>query len=181
MLLNELKTKIEDGSFKLEELSIKSYLPLIHKSVLCEQVCEDVISYDENGLAFLDPVQQKISITLATLLNYCDLETGELSTGEIIDVIDFLFEKKVYEKIEKAIGDDGGDLYWMIEEAISSVLERSNSIYALLAKGINALVAKMPDEKGIAKIIRLASKELRNLDPDKIQFLGKALQDIQPK
>lgn len=175
----ELITKIKKNNLVIDDLKIKRYLPLLDKSIVVKQICDSAVYYDQNGLAYIDMVQKKISICMTVLLNYCNISIGNLEVDKTIDVIDVLLESKFYNKIEEAIGDDLSEFHYMIDVELSNIIDRNNSIQAILAKGINTLIQKMPDEKGLTKIIKLISKEFKNFEPEKLTMMQDMLKITQ--
>lgn len=180
----ELKQKLIDNTFDIADLDVKTYLPLIEKKVIVRQVCEDIVEY-EDGMAFDDYTQKIISKTLAVLLNYCQLEVDENTTnGDIIDVIDLLFEKGIYNKIEEKIGDDLREFCWTIDEMIDNIKFKNNNIEGILARGINKIadiINTNLNSKQIKSIIKLASKEFKNFQPEKLQTLNDMLNMVEGK
>jgi len=180
MQISELKTKLEEKTFKIEELNIKSYLPLLHKRVVVNQILDDIISYDENGLAFVDNTQKTITVSLSVLLNYCDIELSENpDTNDIIDVLDLLFENNTYEEIQNKIGNDVYDLLWLVDEEVENLKMKKNSLESIVAKGINALLLKIPSDKELAKLIKTASKEFQKFDPQKMKHVQEMIKVVK--
>lgn len=176
----ELKILVQKKELFLSDLKIKTYLPLLDKSVAIKRVCESCIVYDEQGIAYVDSIQKKISTMLTVLLNYCSLSADGV-VEETIDVLDTLLESGYYRQIEETIGNDLHDFYYMIEAELANMLERNNSVEGILAKGINALVQKMPNTKEVQKIVKSGFKELKNFDPEKLTMMQNMLKTIQPE
>ena len=155
MLFSELKEKIGNGFFDVGELEVKKYLPLLTKGYAVKQACEDILSYDDNGLAYVPQYQKRISRCIAMLLYYTNLEIPEdMMMDEVVDVIDLLMERGLYKQILDEIGDDYCDFYWMLDDELDSIISRNNSIEAVVAKGINKLIEKVPTDKQIKSIIK---------------------------
>ncbi len=182
MLFSELQSKLQNDNDALwiGELNIKKYLPLLHKKVLVNQICDDVIFYDENGMAYVDYIQKQISTYLVVLLNYCDLQMDEgMPVENIISILDSLIELGWYKRIEQIIGDDVYEFYCIIDEEIESIKERSNTVEAIIARGVNTLINKLPDDKQIKSIIKVVSKELNKFDPEKLTQIKEMMKVVK--
>ncbi len=173
MKVLELKEQLEQGK-KLEDLiQVKPYLSFIEKKIFCEKVVEDCFSVDENGLVICDYFNRKIGVDIGLMMNYASLEFGEHYVLEY----DYLVEKGVLDYIlTKIPSEEKGFLYEAIYEVTEQKLRMDNSIEALLAKGLNAIVQKLPTAKELEKLIKVAGKQFKDFDPEKLQILGNALQ-----
>ena len=175
MRVSELKQKIQNGNLLVEEFVIKTYLPLTNKSIIAEQVCEDVIEFDDNGMAFVNRIQKTISVSLSILLNYCDVEIDEDTlSGELIEVLDLLFEKKLFSEIENKIGNDVFELDWAIDDEIDNLKVSHNSLEAVLANGVSKLIKVINDNtnpKQLKSLIKTVSKEFKGFDVSKLGSL----------
>ncbi len=172
MNIKELKEKLQDNALKLEELNIKTYLPLLNKKILVDNICTDLIEYDENGLAFVNEVQKKISISIAVLLNFCDIEIlEEDNIDDVIETLDLLFETGKYSEIEEYIGDDLFELLCAVEAEIENIKLRNNSLESIVAKGLNKIINTLPNDKQIKKLIAEVPKQLNKIKPEQLGLI----------
>ncbi len=183
MNIKELKEKLQnDGFIDFGELHIKTYLPLIHKKILVDNICTDLIEYDENGLAFANEIQKKISISIAVLLNYCNIEIlEEDNMDDVIETLDLLFKTGEYYKIEEYIGNDLDELKWAVETEIENIKLRNNSLESIVAKGLNKLVEKLPNDKQLKSLSKSVIKDINKLDWDKVPMLKEMWQTANGK
>ncbi len=180
MNIKELKEKLQNNTLKLEELNIKTYLSLIRKKILVDNICTDLIEYDENGIAFVNEIQKKITFSVSTLLNYCNVEIlEEDNMDDVIETLDLLFETGNYYEIEKYIGEDLDELLWAVETEIQNIKLRNNSLESIVAKGLNKVVNTLPNDKQIKSIIRTASKEFQKFDPSKMKEIQEMMKVVK--
>ena len=50
-----------------------------------------------------------------------------------------------------------------------------NSIEGIISKGLDKLLAKMPDNKGMAKFIKDITKQFDKINPEKLKFVKDAI------
>ncbi|HHX70065.1 MAG TPA: hypothetical protein GX708_18705 [Gallicola sp.] len=173
MNIKELKEKLQnDGFIDFGELHIKTYLPLIHKKILVDNICTDLIEYDENGLAFVNEIQKKISISVAVLINFCDIEIlEEDNMDDVIETLDLLFETGKYSEIEEYIGNDLDELKLAIETEIENIKLRNNSLESIVAKGLNKIINTLPNDKQIKKLIAEIPKQINKIKPEQLGLI----------
>jgi len=182
MKFSELKEKILTNKLELQDLNIKEYIPLLLKQALVNQICEDIFEY-ENGIAYVKPIEKSISTMINVLMKYCNLEADEnTSTEEIIEVLDLLIEKDIFRKIEKEIGEDVNRFYLTLDETITNVKIKNNSIEAVISKGLDKfvnIIDKNMNVKEINKLIKTASKELQKFEPEKLKSLQEMMKVVK--
>lgn len=172
MNIKELKEKLQNKILKPEELEIKKYLPLLNKKILVDNICADIVEYDENGIAFVNEIQKKISIAIAVLLNYCDVEIlEEDNMGDIIETLDLLFETGKYSEIEEYIGNDLDELKLAIETEIENIKLRNNSLESIVAKGLNKIINTLPNDKQIKKLMAEIPKQINKIKPEQLGLI----------
>lgn len=181
MNIKELKEKLQnDGFIDFGELNIKTYLPLLNKKILIDNICTDLVEYDENGMAFVNEIQKKISIAIAVLLNYCDVEIlEEDNMDDIIETLDLLFKTGEYYKIEEYIGNDLSELLWAVETEIENIKLRNNSLESIVAKGLNKIIEKLPDKKQIRSLSKSLIKDINKLEPEKLKYVNEMVDIIK--
>ncbi len=182
MNIKELKEKLQNGTLALGELNIKTYLPLLNKKILVDNICTDLIEYDENGLAFVNEIQKVISTAISILINYCDVEIlEEDNMGDVIEVLDLLFETGDYYKIEELIGNDLDELLLAIDVEIENIKLRNNSLESIVAKGLNKIIEKLPNDKQLKSLSKSVIKDINKLDWDKLPMLKEMWQTANGK
>jgi hypothetical protein len=188
MLFSELKINIDNKTFNISDLNIKTYIPIFEKKIMIDKICEDIISY-ENGIAYVDNIQKKVSISLSVLLNYCDLDI-DVEKSDILDMLDLLFEKGIYKDIEEQIGEDLNEFYLGIEAEIENIKIRNNSMEAIFAKGVNdlttivyGLIDRIPDEKTVQKFIKsnvkLLPKIINEVKPENLEVIKSIIGNVK--
>lgn len=172
MNIKELKEKLQNNTLKLEELNIKTYLSLIRKKILVDNICTDLIEYDENGLCFVNEIQKKITFGISTLLNYSNVEIlEEDNMDDVIETLDLLFETGKYNEIEGYIGNDLDELLWAVETEIENIKLRNNSLESIVAKGLNKIVNTLPNDKQIKKLIAEIPKQVNKIKPEQLGLI----------
>lgn len=186
MNIKELKENlqnIENTASFMDEIPTRNYLPIFTKKYLVNSVCSDVVEFDENGLAYVDEIQKKISISIVTLIHYCDIEmtqdTDEDNADDIVETLDLLYETGVYNCIEEYIGEDLNELKLAVETEIENIKLRNNSLESIVAKGLSKIVNTLPNDKQIKSIIKTASKEFQKFEPSKMKEIQEMMKVVK--
>lgn len=138
---------------------------------------------DHNGYKMIDyrmkrtyeiifALEQFYGIEFDTMLD----EDGKVSlekTLETIDAIDKVMNHKAEELVYHV--DCIHDVIYAVEEHLQEVCRNENSMQAVVKEGLEKLIAKIPDEKGMKKILKDLPKVLDSLNPDNKQILNNVL------
>lgn len=177
MKVSELREKFIKGKLLSDYgIEIRNYLPIAEKKLMVDKIIEDCLDYNNDGLLKVNFVNKKIAIDLAFLLNYTSIE---LNGENFIDDYDFLDMNNVFDSIRDAIGDKEVCLiYDLIDEEIDQRIRLENSFEAILKKGINALIEKLPTDKQIKSLAKSLARDLKNFNWDAVPMIKEMYQTI---
>lgn len=139
-------------------IQINYYLPIATKQAIIEQVKLNALE-EENGMVFVNPVSKYLAIRLILINFYTNIE-GDYNYDELeeLGVINYIDRELLNNNPTDYI-----NLLEMIDEAIESEKERKNSLAAVLNRNLQLAISKIPDEKGIKRIIAYAPKHLNKI------------------
>jgi hypothetical protein len=180
----QFKLLFQDKSqFTKENLGLKTYLPYVEKTMMINDICDMVLQFDRNGLAYVDYCMLEFVKVIYFMKYY--LPYVELNEDEIIGQYDWIVENKVLNTLYKIINDK---VNWELEELVdltlASLIKRNNSIEATLAKNLNKLQDNLDvimskingiDQGFVEKIVNKLSKSLKNFDPKNYEALQSML------
>jgi hypothetical protein len=171
MRVFEIKELLKEGKSLSDLIQLKSYIPFVEKKILCDKIIEGSL-YEENGMLLCNYYDKKLFIEISIINNYTDIELDE---ENIVGDYDILCELGITEYIlENMNFEESFFIYEMIGNIIKQKIKITNSVENILAKGLNTLLNKLPNDKQIKSIIKTASKELQKFEPEKL----KSLQDM---
>lgn len=166
MQISELKN--ENGTYNQIKINTKNYIPFIEKKILCEGVLDSCLEIDENGITTCNYFMKKLLTDLKIVANYSDIDFSD----EVVLDYDFLVESDIVNIIKESIDDSELEF---INEMINCELEQKikigNSIESVLAKNLQKLIDKIPDEKSIQKIIKDIPKSINKITPANLEIL----------
>lgn len=174
MQVKELKEKLEKDSTIGKFVRTKGYLGFVEKKVLCEKVVKGCL-IEENGIMMCDHFSKKLTTDIQLVVSYSNLEFGKDFVGEY----DYLAENKVLEHVLNKIDENEKKFICdMADKVIEEKLRVNNSVEAILAKGIEKLIKKLPDDKQMKSLIKAFSKEFKDFDIGKMETIGKMYADV---
>jgi hypothetical protein len=165
----ELKEQINSQSFTDYKIK-RNYIPVSEKEVLIESLI-DVCIVEKDGYFKLDLFTKNQLFDLAVIRLYTDL-VGESEDYSAVELYDLIHENELMKKIKEEIGNDVFTFAYMFEEVIEQELQSKNNVEAILARMLNKLIEKIPDEKSLAKIIKNLSKSFKDFDPAKLTMVN---------
>jgi hypothetical protein len=174
--INDTETNLITIDQAIEDFSkikFKKYLSFGIKKIMINKILEICISENESGLKVVDYSLLSLVKQFTLVNNYTNID---FALEDTISVFDRLGENNVIVYILNNI--DKEELMFfdvVLRQEIKQIKELDNSIQGVLAKGLNKLIEKLPDEKGIAKIIKDLPKQINKINPDKMQFIKNAL------
>ena len=172
MKVKEIKILVNEENKALKDIiNVASYLSIVEKKVLIDDIVEDCIKYDDNGLAKVDFVNKIIAFDFG-LLRYTDIELEE---DNITEQYDELQQLGVFNYVQQEIGKELYVLEYLLEDEIKQKLELENSIQSVLNKNLGRFVDTVDNHmspKNIKSIIKAASKAFKDLDMGKLNFVS---------
>jgi hypothetical protein len=162
MIINE--------NLETNEIKIKKYIPFVEKQVLVQRVVDLCLDFDQDtNMVKVNFFNKKLSIDSQIILMYTDLEFAE---EDFIKQYDFLVENNYFDYIFSQINSSELDMiYEAVEHEIEQAIQLNNSIEGILAKGINKIVEKLPNDKQLKSLSKSLVKDINKLDWDRLPIL----------
>lgn len=162
MIINE--------NLETNEIKIKKYIPFVEKQVLVQRVVDLCLDFDQDtNMVKVNFFNKKLSIDSQIILMYTDLEFAE---EDFIKQYDFLVENNYFDYIFSQINSSELDMiYEAVEHEIEQAIQLNNSIEGILSKNLQKLIDKIPDQKGIKKIMNDIPKQINKIKPENLEIL----------
>ena len=169
MLITEIKS-INDIT------ETKTYLPLMEKELIINKIIDTIVDVDENNLIKIDFIHLDFFFDLEILKSYFSIEIPkDIDTKDLLNAYDYLCENDIVSQLKTRIDEDYEYLVGLLDKEIKQKIESNNSISAVLAKTLNKIVAKLPDEKGMQKMINSIPKAINKIDKTNLEAITSAL------
>ena len=179
---DDLKSQFEQKIPINQILNIKKYLPIMHKSVLINNIISASKEIDDNGMTRINYTNLELYKLIFMIENFTNYA---FNPETMIEEVDYIIENKIVELIDKEIGNSQ---LWNIENLLSKELEQvvkvDNSIenvinthMYLFQDKIETLLEKIPtiSEGKIDSWVKVASKAIKNFDPAKHEVLNQMM------
>lgn len=169
MQISELKTKIEEGNSIQDLIEVKQYLSIIEKQLIGSKIIDScIVIDDESNLYKIDYFYKKFTSDVSFLVNYTNLEFSE----NLIEDYDYLAENVGIEWILNQIPISEVEFILdLVDCELAQIVKLNNSIEGILANRLQALINKVPDEKGIKKLMTEAQKQINKIKPENLEIL----------
>jgi hypothetical protein len=143
---------------------MKKYLPISTKNLIIEQIINSCIA-EENGMKYCDYLLKETAINLSIYQFYGE---NELETVDY----DQLAETGKFEEVKAGIPhDELTSLFTAIDNMIEQKLTIENSLAGVVNRNFTNLIAKIPDEKGMQKIIKALPKAIDKISPENLELI----------
>lgn len=169
MLISEIKEQIEAGKSVDDLLEVKQYLSIIEKNLIVNKIIDSCITIDEiNGLSKIDYFYKKLTSDVSLLVNYTNIEFSE----NLIEDYDYLCENVGIERILNQIPITEVEFILdLVDCELIQIIKLNNSIEGILASKLDKLIEKIPDQKGIKKIMNDIPKQINKIKPENLEIL----------
>lgn len=174
--LRELdKNTPKEKNFEYEgfQIKLKTYLPILDKISFVSLIYNSAINDDEYGV--LNRNSLDISFKIKFIETYTDIKLPE----NIIDAYNLLMSTGLFDVVYDNLPlKEQVELSLILENYIEEkqeIYERENSIGNIVKTTIEELLEKMPSGEELQKLIGELGKEVKNFDPDKMEFVKKAI------
>jgi hypothetical protein len=164
-----IKNNLVDKTF-IESMLKRTYIPFLEKRVIVEELIDSFI-YEEDGLIKVDLFDKQFFTNLKILSVYFDIE-NDLEFSELMELYDLLLENNYFSAFQCYIKDDLSALTLILESVLNEKIKYNNTLEGIIAKGINKLIDKLPDEKGMSKLIKDLPKQVNKIDPSKLKYVS---------
>lgn len=168
MQITEFKEQIEAGKSAQDLIEVKSYLPLVEKQLIVNKIIDSCIVVDDAGLSKIDFFYKYLTTQISLIVNYTNLEFSE----ELISDFDYLAEYIGIEWIiDKISPIEVCIIQELVDDELDQVVRIGNSVEGILSKNLQLIVNKIPDEKGIKRILTEAQKQINKIKPDNMSII----------
>lgn len=145
----------------------KEYLTIYEKNEICNSIVETALE-EQNGMLIENLMDKIIAIDLAILQFYFNVD---------VEDVDKVYQDNTISEARKQIPFSELNL---IEELVDHKIQEKKSIYNSLAGVLNRvltnLIEKIPDQKGLQKILKNAGKELDKINPQALETIKTAIE-----
>ena len=169
MLITEIKSINDIAETKI-------YLPLMEKELIINKIIDTIVDVDENNLIKIDFIHLDFFFDLEILKSYFSIEIPkDIDTKDLLNAYDYLCGNDILPQLKTRIDEDYEYLIGLLDKEIKQKIENNNSLSAVLAKTLNKIVAKLPDEKGMQKMINSIPKAINKIDKTNLEAITSAL------
>ena len=182
--MSENLIKINEIAEDFSNIEVKQYLSYPIKRIIIDNILDSCVSENSNGLRIIDYSFLHMIKTFKLINEYTNLDFSE---ENLIQAYDQLCEKGVLDYVLGKINKSELEFFnEILNQEINQIHTVDNSVSGVLAKGINKsievvsekldkLIEKIPDEKGIQKLLKLLPKEVNKINPESIKLVAEAL------
>jgi len=182
MNFKELKEKIlaNDEIYK-NDIKVRPYLPFVQKQLMIEDLIDSCIDENVRNLKKINYAYKQLNTDMQILLNYADIELD--SEINITEQYDFLKEHGIFNYIiEQMNSNEYVELFDLIDKEFNQVLKIDNSVENILSnltlsisKFLNDILLKIPDEKGLKKIV----SEIKKFNPESVSKVKELMEFVK--
>jgi len=171
---------VEQNLIKISEIKsdrsniiINKYIPFMVKQNIINNVLLTCISVEEDGFKRVDSAMKRMAIEFSICNQISNID---MSDDDSLTTYDSLKEYGIITYILNNI--DSSEIKFIsdcVNEEIEEMYKVDNSIQGVLSQGLNKLLAKIPDDKGMTKFINNISKQFDKLDPSKLKIVKEVM------
>ena len=166
-----IKTIREKGYVIIDSLSVKQYLSLSAKKFLITQILDLCII--EEDIKKIDFSLKKFAYEYILTTHYTNVDFED---NNILELYDELKENGVISVILNIIPESEKEFIdYVLRKEIEQVQLVDNSLASVVSKQLNKIVEKLPDQKGLMKLIKELPKQFNKVSPDSLKHLSKAM------
>ena len=161
--------KVSEIKEDYSNITIKKYIPFLVKQNIIENILLACVTIEEDGFKHIDHVMKRMAIEFSICNQVSNIDMSE---EDNLELYDSLKESGTVAYIMNNI--DQSEMSFItdsVNEQIEEIYKVDNSFQNVVSQGLNKLLAKIPDDKGMTKFIKDISKQFDKLDPDKLKFV----------
>lgn len=146
----------------INDVDVKQYVSFTVKKLIVENIIENSTKTG-GGLIKIDYAFLELIKTLTIITQYTNIDVGD----DPVYTYDILKEKGLIDEILMKINKS--EILFInrvIENEIEQINKIDNSIQSVVLTALEKLVDKIPDEKGLQKVIREIPKALNKISPE---------------
>ena len=164
---------IRENNYNIDSLSLttRTYLSLTEKKILIEKILDICVVGED--IKKIDFALKEFAYEYMLLSLYSNIK---IETEEIIEIYDELKENNFIEKVLKLIPESEKEFIdYVLRKEIEQIQLVDNSLASVVNKQLNKLIAILPDQKGLAKLIKELPKQINKIDQSKLKFITDAI------
>lgn len=192
MKLSEIKNKLNNGEeLKSEDINVKSYLPLISKTLMVLGYKEDketiggiideCIDISDNGIAYINHFKKDMAIVCAIINWYSDITINDISLTEDYTNYDYYITSGLWNHVKNKLGNEYEVLINLIDKSIEEELRKYNSIESIISNSLNKLIEKIPTDVQLKKLVKSSIKDINKMNWDKVPMIKQMFETAQVK
>jgi len=166
--------KIREQDYKIIEgadFDIKKYLSLSFKKALITNILNMCVI--EEDIKRIDFSLKEFSYEYMLVDEYTNID---FEIDELVELYDELKEHGIIDQILNLIPESEIKFIdCVLQKEIEQIQLVENSMVSIVNQALNKLVEKIPDQKGLVKLIKELPKQFNKISPDSLKNLGKAM------
>jgi len=164
--------QIREKDYKIgKETIIINYLPLHLKKLLIANILDMCVV--EEDIKRIDFAFKEFAYEYLLVQEYSNVN---FEVEEVIELYDELKEHGVIDQILELIPSlEIKFIDAVLQKEIEQIQLVDNSMINIANQALNKLVEKIPDQKGLIKLIKELPKQFNKVSPDSLKHLGKAM------
>jgi len=165
--------KVSEITSDYSNITITKYIPFLVKQNMVKNILLTCISVEEDGFKRVDSTMKRMAIEFSICNQISNIDMSDEDSLTAYDslkesgAIEYILDNFDYNEI-KFITD-------CVNEEIEEMYKVDNSIQGVLSQGLNKLLVKIPDNKGMTKFINSISKQFDKLDPSKLKIVKEVM------
>jgi len=171
MKIQELKEILSQNNKIItnELIKVKSYISSIEKKMLVDNIINGCIDLDENLIMKIDYFNKNLVKDISIIANYTDLEFSE---DDSIAEYDYLIQNDIFDYIIENINEKEIEfINDLLYDELKQKIDLNNSLTNVIAKTLNNLISKIPDEKSLNKMMTNMTKNLNKIKPENLNMM----------
>jgi len=163
---------IREKEYKIDDiLYVKPYLSLSAKKVFIQNILDIcLISSDINKIDFS---LKEFAFEYILVARYSNID---FEVDDVLQLYDELKENGVIDLVlTKITISEKEFISRVLQKEIDQIQLVDNSLANIVSKQLNKLVEKLPDQKGLAKLIKDLPKQFNKIDSSKLKYLADAI------
>jgi hypothetical protein len=182
MKVSELKELVAKG--EEPDIKIEKYLPITVISIMVNDIADACVKVNEDGMAYCNFVSKKLNTDVSFLTQFASIEFDDKND---LEGYDWLWANGIVKKVYDAIDKDYVDMIKeLIDNEVNQRIALINSVEASVAKGVRAfvnaidvIIKRLPSTTQINNLIKKASAELKDFNPEKLNVLGDIIKEVK--
>lgn len=164
--------KIRELEYNIVDyLDVKNYLSLSAKKVLIEKILD--ICIIEEDIKKVDFALKQFGYEYMLISQYSNVD---FDVEDVVQLYDELKEHELIDQILKSVPlSEIQFISYVLEKEIEQIQLVDNSFSNVISKQLSKAVDKLPDQKGLAKLIKDLPKQFNKMDSSKLKYLADAI------